>query len=125
MTPLRRFAWAAAQALCLALAPAAAHAQDAHNAASAASAANSDAAEAGRKLYVMSCTRCHGINLVTNGIGFDLRNFPPADKERFVRSVMNGKNAMPAWSNTLKPEQLEQLWAYLGAVNGWKAPAAQ
>ncbi len=90
----------------------------------AAQAASPEAAEAGRKIYVSSCTRCHGINLVTNGIGFDLRTFPQNDKERFVRSVTNGKGAMPAWGATLKPEQIDLLWAYVGAVNGWK-PAPQ
>lgn len=83
-----------------------------------------EAAEAGRKLYVSSCTRCHGINLVTNGIGFDLRTFPQNDKERFVRSVTHGKGAMPAWGATLKPEQIDLLWAYIGSVNGWKAASA-
>ena len=77
------------------------------------------AAEAGRKIYVSSCTRCHGINLATNGIGFVGRTFPQGDKERFVRSVMNGKGAMPAWAGTLKPEQIDLLWAYIGSVNGW------
>jgi mono/diheme cytochrome c family protein len=77
-------------------------------------------AEAGRKIYISSCTRCHGINLATNGIGFDLRTFPQDDKARFVRSVTNGKGAMPAWGGTLKPEQIDLLWAYVGSVNGWK-----
>jgi len=86
--------------------------------------ASTEAVEAGRKIYVSSCTRCHGINLVTNGIGFDLRTFPQSDKERFVRSVTHGKGAMPAWGATLKPEQIDLLWAYIGAVNGWK-PAPQ
>lgn len=90
----------------------------------AAQAASPEAIEAGRKIYVSSCTRCHGINLVTNGIGFDLRTFPQNDKERFVRSVMNGKGAMPAWGGTLKPEQIDLLWTYIGSVNGWK-PAPQ
>jgi mono/diheme cytochrome c family protein len=84
-----------------------------------------EAAEAGRKLYVSSCTRCHGINLVTNGIGFDLRTFPQHDKERFVRSVTHGKGAMPAWGSTLKPEQIDLIWAYIGSVNGWKQAAPQ
>jgi cytochrome c55X len=75
--------------------------------------------EAGRKVYVLSCQRCHGINLVSNGIGFDLRTFPQDDKERFIRSVNNGLRAMPAWSGTLKPGQLDLLWAYIGSVNGW------
>ena len=93
-------------------------------AASGAQPATPDAVEAGRKIYVSSCTRCHGINLVTNGIGFDLRTFPQPDKERFVRSVTHGKGAMPAWGSTLKPEQIDLLWVYIGSVNSWK-PAPQ
>lgn len=85
----------------------------------------SDPAEAGRKIYVSSCQRCHGINLAANGIGFDLRTFPQKDKERFLRSVTNGLRAMPAWGATLKPEQMELIWAYIGAVNGWTAPMPQ
>ena len=77
--------------------------------------------EAGRKLYVSSCQRCHGIDLVTNGIGFDLRTFPPHDKERFVRAVREGLRAMPAWGETLKASEIDLIWAYVGAVNGWKA----
>jgi len=80
--------------------------------------------EAGRKLYVSACQRCHGIDLVTTGIGFDLRTFPQSEKKRFVRSVTEGVRAMPAWGPTLKPEQLDLLWAYLGAVNGWEAASA-
>jgi mono/diheme cytochrome c family protein len=79
------------------------------------------AAEAGRKVYISSCQRCHGINLVTSGIGFDLRTFPQHEKERFVRSVNQGLRAMPAWGGSLKAEQLELIWAYVGSVNGWKA----
>ncbi|MEO6409024.1 MAG: cytochrome c [Burkholderiaceae bacterium] len=86
----------------------------------AASAQSPPEAEAGRKLYVSSCQRCHGINLASNGIGFDLRTFPQVEKERFLRSVTNGLRAMPALGETLKPEQLELLWAYIGSVNGWK-----
>jgi mono/diheme cytochrome c family protein len=81
--------------------------------------------EAGRKLYVNACQRCHGIDLVTNGIGFDLRTFPQSDKKRFVRSVTDGIRAMPAWGTTLKPEQLDLLWAYVGAVNGWESASVQ
>lgn len=113
-----RGASAGARALAFALAAAAAvaSAQDA--------APPQDPAAAGRKIYVYSCQRCHGLNLATNGIGFDLRTFPEHDKARFVRSVMHGKNAMPAWAGTLKPEQLDLLWAYIGSVNGWKAAAS-
>ena len=106
-----------ALAIVLAAASAAAGAQQA-------AAGSPEAAEAGRKLYVSSCTRCHGINLVTNGIGFDLRTFPQSEKERFVRSVTQGKGAMPAWGATLKPEQIDLIWAYIGSVNGWKPASA-
>jgi mono/diheme cytochrome c family protein len=96
--------------------------------AAAAPAASSQAAspeqvEAGRKLYVASCERCHGINLATSGIGFDLRTLSPHEKERFLRSVTNGLRAMPAWGGTLKVEQMELIWAYIGSVNGWGAAA--
>ena len=103
-------------AVVLAVMGAASHAQQAS-----APMAGTPEVEAGRKLYVSACQRCHGINLVTNGIGFDLRTFPRNDKDRFVRSVTEGVRAMPAWGTTLKPEQLDLIWAYVGAVNGWQA----
>jgi mono/diheme cytochrome c family protein len=89
--------------------------------ASAQPAAGIDPIEAGRKLYIGSCQRCHGINLSTSGIGFDLRTLTPQDKERFLRAVTNGLRAMPAWGGTLKPEQMELIWGYIGSVNGWGA----
>jgi mono/diheme cytochrome c family protein len=97
----------------------------------AASAASAPAAEgtadhaamvdAGRKLYTSYCARCHGINLAMAGQSFDLRTFPPTGKDRFVRSVMKGTRAMPAWESVLKPADVDALWAYLGSVNGWTA----
>jgi len=80
--------------------------------------------ELGRRTYTSMCVRCHGLNLVSNGIGFDLRTFPSHDKERFVHSVTQGKRAMPAWGGIIKPEQIDAIWAYIGSVNGW-ADASQ
>ena len=114
MSARRRAALAFALACALAAAWPAAGAQP----------AVADPVEAGRKLYVNSCQRCHGINLATNGIGFDLRSFPQHDKERFVRSVTNGVRTMPAWGGSLKPEQMDLIWAYIGSVNGWKPTSA-
>jgi len=76
----------------------------------------------GRRAYMSFCVRCHGIELVSSSSAyFDLRTFPKADKERFVRSVAKGIRAMPAWEGTLKPEQIDAIWAYVGSVNGWGA----
>lgn len=81
--------------------------------------ATSQAAD-GRRVYTSFCVRCHGINLVASSSAyFDLRTFPRDDKERFVRSVSKGLRAMPAWEGTIKPEQIEAIWAYIGSVNGW------
>jgi mono/diheme cytochrome c family protein len=89
--------------------------------AGAASAAVDTAALAaeGRRRYTGLCARCHGLNLVTVGIGFDLRTFPQDDKARFVRSVTQGLRAMPSFANVVQPADLEAIWAYIGAVNGW------
>ncbi len=76
----------------------------------------------GRRVYTGLCARCHGINLVSTGLGADLRQFPPDAQERFRHSVSKGLRAMPAWETVLKPGDLEALWAYIGSVNGWKAP---
>ena len=74
----------------------------------------------GRELYHrMPCVRCHGGNCVQNSsAAFDLRTFPHDDKARFVNSVKNGKNGrMPPWGDVLKPEEIDQLWAYVQSVN--------
>jgi mono/diheme cytochrome c family protein len=76
-------------------------------------------AEQGRRVYTSLCVRCHGLNLVSNGIGFDLRQFPKDGQERFRTSVSKGLRAMPAWEGVLKPGELDALWAYIGSVNGW------
>jgi len=76
-------------------------------------------ADQGKRVYTSLCARCHGLNLVSNGIGFDLRQFPQGAEERFRTSVTKGLRAMPAWEGVLKPGELEALWAYVGSVNGW------
>jgi cytochrome c55X len=76
-------------------------------------------AELGRKTYTSYCARCHGFNLVMVTGTFDLRLFPKDDKERFVRAVSKGLRAMPAWEGIVKPEEIDAIWAYVGAVNGW------
>ena len=85
----------------------------------------SDTVAAGRRSYTSLCARCHGLDLVTSGNGLDLRTFPKEGKERFLRSVNKGLRAMPAWEGAAKPEQIEAIWIYIGAVNGWANGAAE
>jgi mono/diheme cytochrome c family protein len=69
----------------------------------------------GKSLYAHHCSHCHGFNMVNAGtIAFDLRQFPHDDRARFVRSVTEGKNGrMPQWGDLLKPEEIEEIWAYV------------
>jgi mono/diheme cytochrome c family protein len=69
----------------------------------------------GKMVYAQHCSHCHGFNMVNPGtVTFDLRRFPHEDKARFVHSVTQGKNGrMPPWGDLLKPEEIEQLWAYV------------
>jgi hypothetical protein len=45
-----------------------------------------------------------------------LRTFPRDDRERFFRSVAKGLRAMPAWESSLKPGEIETIWAYVRSV---------
>ena len=70
----------------------------------------------GHKLYGQLCARCHGSEMVNTGTtAFDLRKFPLDGHDRFLTSVGKGKNAMPAWENSVTPEEIELLWAYVSA----------
>ena len=70
---------------------------------------------AGAEIYSVNCSPCHGARMLDPGAAFNLRKFPPDQKERFVNSVTRGKNQMPPWGDFFKPEQLDQLWAYVMA----------
>jgi mono/diheme cytochrome c family protein len=68
----------------------------------------------GEQMYLINCSRCHGVHLINPvGYTFDLRRFPPNQRERFFHSVSKGKGNMPAWGDLLKPDQIEALWAYV------------
>jgi mono/diheme cytochrome c family protein len=81
---------------------------------SAAQAANPD----GERLYSDYCSSCHGEELrnTSGGVTFDLRRLKPADHERFVSVVLNGKNQMPPWRGALEPDQIEAIWTYVRAT---------
>jgi mono/diheme cytochrome c family protein len=70
---------------------------------------------AGAELYAVNCSPCHGARMLDAGAAFNLRKFPPDQRERFVSSVTGGKNQMPPWGDFFKPDQLAALWAYVMA----------
>jgi mono/diheme cytochrome c family protein len=70
---------------------------------------------AGAELYATNCSPCHGTRMLDPEGAFNLRKFPPDQHDRFVNSVIRGKNQMPPWGDFFKPEQIEALWAYVVA----------
>ena len=74
--------------------------------------------EAGAKMYAQRCATCHGQKMQNPDAelgAFDLRYFPREDHDRFVSSVKDGKNTMPAWGGLISAADIEALWAYLCA----------
>jgi mono/diheme cytochrome c family protein len=76
---------------------------------------------AGAAIFERNCSPCHGAHMADPEGAFDLRTFPHDQHSRFVNSVTNGKNSMPAWRGLLKPLEIEALWAYV--VTGEKPTA--
>ena len=70
---------------------------------------------AGAEVYAVNCSPCHGARMQDPGSAFNLRKFPPDQRERFLNSVTRGKNQMPPWGDFFKPDQLDALWAYVMA----------
>ena len=56
----------------------------------------------GSDIYAQNCSPCHGARMLDPNAAFDLRKFPPAEKNRFVNSVTRGKNQMPPWGDLLQ-----------------------
>jgi PQQ-dependent dehydrogenase (methanol/ethanol family) len=71
----------------------------------------------GKDLYFENCMVCHGDGAQSGGIVTDLRWAPaPATKETFAEVVLGGKYAtagMASFANTLKPEDVEAIRAYI------------
>jgi mono/diheme cytochrome c family protein len=75
-------------------------------------------AKTGAMVYLDYCSSCHGEELrnTSGGATFDLRRLRPPDHDRFVNSVLNGKNQMPPWRGVLDLHQIESIWAYIRAT---------
>ena len=70
---------------------------------------------AGAEIYAVNCSPCHGARMQDPGSAFNLRKFPHDQRERFISSIVRGKNQMPPWGDFFKPDQLDALWAYIVA----------
>jgi mono/diheme cytochrome c family protein len=69
----------------------------------------------GAEIYAVNCSPCHGPRMQGSESAFDLRKFPSDLHDRFLNSVMRGKNQMPPWGDAFSTDQLEALWAYVTA----------
>jgi mono/diheme cytochrome c family protein len=74
--------------------------------------------ERGDTLYHNRCAGCHGEQLkaFAGGPAFDLRRLRPDEHDRFVESVISGKDNMPSWYGILKADEIEAIWAYIRAT---------
>jgi mono/diheme cytochrome c family protein len=81
-------------------------------------AADPSLAEKGADLYALRCEGCHGEGLrnTSGGWSFDLRRLRPDEHDRFVESVISGKDNMPSWYGVLKADEIEAIWAYIRAT---------
>lgn len=76
----------------------------------------------GRKLFMMACANCHG----PDGTGAMMRQMMPkigdltsaelhgrlSDAD-IINLATNGRDKMPAFKDSLKPEQIQQIVAYV------------
>jgi mono/diheme cytochrome c family protein len=78
----------------------------------------SPAAQAGAAVYGLRCSPCHGVDLknTSGGQVFDLRKLRPDERERFVNSVISGKDNMPSWYGILSADEIDAIWAYIRAT---------
>ena len=69
----------------------------------------------GGEIYALHCATCHGNRMKNPEWAIDLATFPRDEPARFVDAVTNGVRNMPPWSDVLKPEDIQALWAYVVA----------
>lgn len=81
----------------------------------------------GAKVFSANCASCHagGKNLVQANKNLKkdaLEQYGMYSAEAIIAQVTNGKNAMPAFKGRLKPEQIEDVAAYVleQADKDWK-----
>jgi mono/diheme cytochrome c family protein len=89
----------------------------------------SEAALKGRALWVQRCAYCHdGVGTPTYktlGPWIDAETVRAAEGEAFVRQqIAKGSPRMPGFQYTLKPEQVDEIIAFLKSVTPDQKPTA-
>jgi cytochrome c6 len=86
-------------------------------------------AATGAKVFSANCAACHigGGNLVNATKTLkqaDLQKYEMASLDAIKTQVTKGKNAMPAFSGRLNPDQIESVAAYVleQSEQGWTGP---
>lgn len=81
-------------------------------------------ARGGAEIYAASCARCHGADgrgQTPKGRQTGAKDFTnpqwQAIEARGIRAITNGKGKMPAFKNTLSPEEIKAVWEH---VRGFK-----
>jgi mono/diheme cytochrome c family protein len=81
--------------------------------------------DASEKLYATKCAACHGPDgkgQTAMGKTNKLRDFTSADVQKqsddeLTAIITNGKNKMPAYGKSLKPDQIKGLVAYIRTLD--------
>ncbi len=86
----------------------------------------------GWRQYNVQCARCHGQDALPNPVAANLLvslapKGPAADKATFTKVVMEGRpgRGMPAFKETVTPEQVDAIYAYLKGRAEKRIPAGR
>jgi mono/diheme cytochrome c family protein len=86
----------------------------------------------GWRQYSVQCARCHGQDALPNPVAANLLvslapGGPSAKKETFTKVVTDGRQerGMPAFAETMTPEQVEEVYAYLKGRAEKRIPAGR
>src|SRR5918996_2922310 len=86
----------------------------------------------GWRQYSVQCARCHGQDVLPNPVAANLLvsvapGGPSADKATFTKVVADGRQerGMPAFAETMTPEQIEAVYAYVKGRAEKRIPAGR
>lgn len=80
--------------------------------------------DAGKTVFFANCTACHGVNGDGKGPAAGSLSPPPANftdpafwkgktDSFLIHVIQNGMGPMPAWSDTLTPQNIDDVLAYI------------